>query len=435
MALKARRSVCQFCLHQQAVAVFKTIPLNRRCSTNSYGEEVTEDVDVRKLLKDSRITVRTPLEADDVNLDVHSGEFKTSISAKAVLNLNKPPKSKNRFDLSQKSAFMFGGDSLHMDSVFVDRLSADPSVGEVFEEASSLLGYNVLDICLNGNSDLWNSLNYSDVVTFVTSMAEIAWIKKHRPLVHDGLIMTCGIGVGEISALVAAGALGMPQALKLVKDRRDALQQAVRLSESGLAVVYGSKKTKFAALCEHLKSFGELGGIEEPVCNVAIHLFACTKVIGGHMQCLKHLEALQKEYNIRKIVPLKSAIALHTPLMKAASEQFAVALNDVVFNDPKTWTASVYSGVTGARYQRDDFVKKNSYAAKMMLLKQLTSPVKWETIANRFSQRGRNDEYPNYYEIGSGALIKESFRQINAKAYTRCRKLKSFIEFVERREI
>ena len=51
-------------------------------------------------------------------------------------------------------------------------------------------------------------------------------------------------------------------------------------------------------------------------------------------------------------MPLKSAIALHTPLMKAASEQFAVALNDVVFNDPKTWTASVYSGVTGARYQR-----------------------------------------------------------------------------------
>ena len=72
------------------------------------------------------------------------------------------------------------------------------------------------EVLFSGNSDLWNSLNYSDVVTFVTSMAEIAWIKKHRPLVHDGLIMTCGIGVGEISALVAAGALGMPQALKLV---------------------------------------------------------------------------------------------------------------------------------------------------------------------------------------------------------------------------
>ena len=50
---------------------------------------------------------------------------------------------------------MFGGDSLHMDSVFVDRLSADPSVGEVFEEASSLLGYNVLDICLNGQCSYW----------------------------------------------------------------------------------------------------------------------------------------------------------------------------------------------------------------------------------------------------------------------------------------
>ena len=120
--------------------------------------------------------------------------------------------------------------------------------------------------------------------------------------------------------------------------------------------------------------------------------------------------------------------------MKPAEEPFAVSLKDIIFNDPKTWSSSVYSCVTGMRYKRDDFAMKNSYKAKLLLLKQLTSPVKWETVANRLAQRGRNNEYPNYYEVGSGSFIRSSFKQINNRAASRCKNLKSFIEVVERRE-
>ena len=63
-----------------------------------------------------------------------------------------------------------------------------------------------------------HDVQYSDVVTFTLSMGELAWIKRHRPLVHSGVIMTAGIGVGEISSLVAAGAITLSQALKLVSE-------------------------------------------------------------------------------------------------------------------------------------------------------------------------------------------------------------------------
>ena len=55
-----------------------------------------------------------------------------------------------RFELETKSAYMFAGDSANLDSVFVERLTREPRVKEVFEEATSIVGYDVLDLCLNG---------------------------------------------------------------------------------------------------------------------------------------------------------------------------------------------------------------------------------------------------------------------------------------------
>jgi len=416
---------CVFCARKMTI-IGRGISSKRLSSTDP-------EIDVQKLLNESQISSKTPLDGDNVNLDEHTGHFRSSLKTNIVPDSQpKPTKIVKQFDLSTKSVYMFSGDCVNRNPEFVNRLTKEPAVREVFEEASSIVGYDVLDLCLNGSREMLIDLKYSDIATLALNMGELAWIIKHRPVVHENLVMAGGIGVGEISAMVAAGALDLSQAVKLVKDRANAIRESAAMSESGLVLVYGSKKTNFGGLCEVLQSYGELGGVEVPVASVAMHLFACTKVIGGHMMCLKHLKSLRKEYHIKTFKYLDAPIALNTPIMKPSVDKFALTLSDLVFNDPKLLTASVYSGLSGVRYKRSDFAIQNSYAVKLSLLKQLTSAVKWETIANRLAQKGRNDEYPNYYILGSGQFLHRSFTELNGKAAQRCRNLKNFINIVEK---
>ena len=118
--------------------------------------------------------------------------------------------------------------------------------------------------------------------------------------------------------------------------------------------------------------------------------------------------------------------------MKPAVEKYASALSEIVFNDPKLWTASVYSNFTGSRYKVKDFAIQESYMARQLMLKQLTSPVKWETIVGRMTQRGRGSEYPTYYELGLGISLKRILRLINNQAALRCFKLKPLVNTMER---
>ena len=54
----------------------------------------------------------------------------------------------------------------------------------------------------------------------VFSIAEMTWLKHHKPYAHENLIMAAGIGVGEITSLVSVGALTVAQAVKLVSKYR-----------------------------------------------------------------------------------------------------------------------------------------------------------------------------------------------------------------------
>ena len=136
--------------------------------------------------------------------------------------------------------------------------------------------------------------------------------------------------------------------------------------------------------------------------------------------------------DFRTVRPLSSIGGFNTPLMSAAMELYAEALDKIVFCDPKTWTASVYSNVSGSRFKKWEFESNNGKAVKAMLWRQLRSPIKWETIANRLATKGNSDDYPSFYELGNGDFLSRSLRKINNKAASRCKNLKFFIDLIEK---
>ena len=110
---------------------------------------------------------------------------------------------------------------------------------------------------------------------------------------------------------------------------------------------------------------------------------------------------------------------------------YAEALNKVVFEDPKKWTASVYSNVTGSRFRKRDFETGNGRAVKLLLWKQLKSPIKWETTVNRLAQKGNSSDYPKYFELGNGDFLTRTFKKINNKAASRCESVKSLANLIK----
>jgi len=82
-----------------------------------------------------------------------------------------------------------------------------PLVNDLFESASSVLGYDLLKICLEGPQEMLNQTKYCQPAIVVSSLAAVEWLKEERPSAIEGCVATAGFSIGELTALVFAGSL------------------------------------------------------------------------------------------------------------------------------------------------------------------------------------------------------------------------------------
>lgn len=83
-----------------------------------------------------------------------------------------------------------------------------PMAKDLFELANYLLGYDLLKLCLEGPREKLDQTKYCQPAVMVTSLAAIERLKEERPKAIDNCVATAGFSLGEITALVFAGALG-----------------------------------------------------------------------------------------------------------------------------------------------------------------------------------------------------------------------------------
>src|SRR5271155_4528540 len=134
-----------------------------------------------------------------------------------------------------KLAFLFPGQASQYTGMGRDLAENFPESRSVFEEADSALGFPISKLCFEGPDDDLKLTENTQPAILTVSVA------AYRALETRGITpdFTGGHSLGEYSALVAAGALDFPAAVRLVRQRGRYMQEAVPLGEGAMAAILG----------------------------------------------------------------------------------------------------------------------------------------------------------------------------------------------------
>lgn len=286
-------------------------------------------------------------------------------------------------------------------------------VKDLYEAASQILGFDLLGMTLKGPQSSLDLTRYCQPAVVVASLAAVEGLNaKDQHLVRD-CIKVAGFSVGEITALIFSGVLSLEDGLRLVKTRGEAMEYASEMAPSGMMTIFHGAGHKIGLACQAGVSYAkEERGIENPVCQIANHLYCGAKVIAGHKEALQFIQHNARDFNIKKTKVLNVQGAFHTPLMWPALEPFTQALAMVKLNQPRI---EVYSNYTGDKYKDVREIHK-------ALPKQMISSVKWEQLTKKMYDPNRYSEshLPHTIEVGPGAGgLNAMLAKLNGKAARR----------------
>ncbi|XP_002732562.1 malonyl-CoA-acyl carrier protein transacylase, mitochondrial-like [Saccoglossus kowalevskii] len=317
------------------------------------------------------------------------------------------PRRKPAVDPADTSILLFPGQG----SQFVgmgEKLLGAPNVKEIYQAASEILGYDLLELCLNGPKEELDKTIHCQPAVFVTSIAAAQSLQHQNPWAIDNCVATAGFSVGEFAALVFAGVMQFEDALRLVQIRAKAMQRASEDVASGMISVMGTHTTKYRSACLEARSYcNNVLGLPDPVCSIANYLFPDGRVIAGNVEALQFISENARQFGIRNVKRLPVSGAFHTSLMTSAQYDFREAIKDLKLERPSIY---VISNVEGKRYSLLKQIKN-------ALVKQIVSPVKWEQSMHVLYQRRQGTSFPQTFEVGPGKQLGALLKRLNLKAW------------------
>lgn len=270
---------------------------------------------------------------------------------------------------------------------------------ELFERASSILGYDLAKLCAEGPESDLHLTNFSQPALFVHSMAALSDFVVQHPGILETVVAVAGLSLGEYSAMCCAGAISFEDGVRLVQQRGAAMQDAASAIPSGMASVLGLNREQVDAVCDAARLPGEILQVANLLCpgNIAI---------SGHAASIDSAEAKSIEAGSSRYIRLSVAGAFHTDIMKPAVERLQVALNSTTFSNPRF---PLYSNVDAQPH-----VLATEFAP--LLTKQVVSPVLWESTLSHLLASGVDQ----FYEIGAGRVLAGTLKRVDRKAVCEC---------------
>lgn len=269
---------------------------------------------------------------------------------------------------------------------------AHPHLKQVYDEASTVLGYDVAKLCFEGPAETLNLTEHTQPALLVSSIAAL------RALQPAGIkpVAVAGHSLGEYSALVAAGGLSYRDAVGIVQKRGRYMSEAVPAGTGLVAALLGLAADAVTEVCREAASAG--------VVQAANFNSPGQVVIAGEKAAVERAIEIAKTKGCKKAVPLPVSVPVHTPLMRKAADRLAKDLAAISWSDllmPLINNAEAKQIVNAADIQPS-------------LVRQLPSSVMWEDSVKAMAAMG----VKTFVEVGPGAVLTGLIRRILPDAVT-----------------
>ncbi|MFW6193339.1 MAG: ACP S-malonyltransferase [Gemmatimonadota bacterium] len=281
------------------------------------------------------------------------------------------------------TAVLFPGQGAQEVGMGRDLAEAFPEAAALFERADDVLGVPLRRICWEGpEEELTRTENAQPALLL---HGYVVW-----SLLPEGLrastTVAAGHSLGEFTAYLAAGALGLEDALRLVR-RRGELMAASK--EGTMAAVLGLDDEDVGAVCR------ETDGVVVPANFNA----PGQVVVSGAADAVARAVRRAREAGAWRVIELDVSGAFHSPLMEVARDGLAEALREVEFRPP---AFPVVANAAGRPVEDPE-------EARELLVEQLTSPVRW--VAGVEAMRSRGPD--RWLELGPGSVLAGLMRRID----------------------
>lgn len=284
-----------------------------------------------------------------------------------------------------KKAFVFPGQGSQYVGMGKDLYENYPIAKDLFEKANEILGFRITDLMFEGTEDDLKQTKVTQPAVFLHSV--ILAKTMGEEFCPD---MVSGHSLGELSALVAVGAMSFEDGLRLVSARAMAMQKACEAQPSTMAAIIGLPDETIEQICSEVTE----GIVVGANYNNPGQLVISGTIEGVDAACEK-LTAAGAKMAIR----LKVGGAFHSPLMESARAELAEAIAATPFMTP---SCPVYQNVDALPHTNPEEIKQN-------LIAQLTAAVRWSYAVNNMIADGAGE----FTEVGPGKALQGMIKKIS----------------------
>jgi [acyl-carrier-protein] S-malonyltransferase len=287
-------------------------------------------------------------------------------------------------------AYLFPGQGSQFVGMGRALWEASPRAREIYALADEVMGVSLSAISFEGPEETLRETRYTQPAILAHSIAALGLLEA------EGLspAFVAGHSLGEFSALVAAGALGVRDALEAVKVRADLMFRAGVDEPGAMAALLGLAEEEVAQICREIEGEGVV---------VPANLNGPGQVVvSGEVGAVERAMALAAERGAKRAVRLPVSGAFHSPLMKSANAGLAAVLDRITYRDARV---PVVANVSARPLSGAADLRAASKA-------QLLGAVRWEASMRRLLEDGA----AAFVEIGPGKVLRGLLKKIDGKA-------------------